>query len=246
MRTSIAVFAAACMLLVAPPGTLVAQQAPLSTPVRTVLATASLPSLTEAPVYFKLTRVELGAGKSTSYTGPIGFIYVSSGSIVAQAGKQKRALKAGDALFLSAGALHSFTAAASEPAVFLHWVLGRADELDTATEHEPAVVTELYRNSEPIPNLKPGPYEFTLTRVAFPPRMAPNVPHYRSGAALYYILEGSGSFIADGKMEPRIAGMPHFERHGWVHRWGNPGEGPLILLQANISEEGVPAVITVE
>jgi quercetin dioxygenase-like cupin family protein len=76
--------------------------------------------------------------------------------------------------------------------------------------------------------------------------MAPNVPHYRSGAALYYVLEGSGTFIADGKTEARVAGMPHFESHGWVHQWGNPGDVPLVLLQANISEEGVPAVILVQ
>ena len=77
--------------------------------------------------------------------------------------------------------------------------------------------------------------------------MAPNVPHYRSGAALYYILEGSGIFIRrwHGRSQ-EFAGMPHFEPHGWVHRWGNPSDEPLVLLQANISEEGVPAVILVQ
>jgi hypothetical protein len=38
--------------------------------------------------------------------------------------------------------------------------------------------------------------------------------------------------------------MPHFEPHGWVHQWGNDADTPLVLLQANISEEGVPAVIS--
>jgi hypothetical protein len=38
-------------------------------------------------------------------------------------------------------------------------------------------------------------------------------------------------------------GTPHFEPHGWVHQWANSGDAPLVLLQANISEEGVPAVI---
>ena len=107
-------------------------------------------------------------------------------------------------------------------------------------------MTELYRTPWPIADLKAGPYEFTLTRVTFPPRMPPNVPHYRSGAALYYVLEGSGIFIADGKTEARDMGRPHFEPHGWVHQWGNAGEAPLVLLQANISEEGVPAVIMVQ
>jgi quercetin dioxygenase-like cupin family protein len=246
MRLAIAVVAAACLLFVARPGILVAQQGPVSTPVRTVLALAGLPSVVEAPMYFKLSRIELGAGDTTNYAGPIGFVYLVSGSLTVQADTGKRTVKAGDALLVTAGSLHSFTAAGTEPAVFVHWVLGRADELDEATEREPGVVTELYRNSEPIPKLKSGPYEFTLTRVTFPPRMAPNVRHYRSGAALYYVLEGSGTFIADGKTEARVAGMPHFESHGWVHQWGNPGDVPLVLLQANISEEGVPAVILVK
>jgi quercetin dioxygenase-like cupin family protein len=246
MRLAIAVVIAAPLLVVPRPGTLVAQEAPVSTPVRTVLALAILPSVVEAPMYFKLSKVELGAGNTTKYAGPIGFVYVVSGSLTVQADAGKRTLKAGDALLVTAGSLHSFTAASTEPALFVHWVLGRADELNDATEREPALVTELYRNSEPIPELKSGPYEFTLTRVTFPPRMAPNVPHYRSGAALYYILEGSGSFVADGRVEARAAGMPHFEPHGWVHRWGNPGDEPLVLLQANISEEGVPAVILVQ
>ena len=246
MRLAMAVVIATALLFVARPGTLVAQEAPVSTPVRTVLALATLPSVVEGPMYFKLSRIELGAGDTTNYAGPIGFVYLLSGSLTVEADTGKRSLEAGDALLVTAGSLHSFTAGPAEPAVFVHWVLGQADELDEATEREPAVVTELFRNGEPIPELKPGPYEFTLTRVTFPPRMAPNVPHYRSGAALYYILQGSGNFITNGKVEARLAGMPHFEPHGWVHRWGNPGGEPLVLLQANISEEGVPAVILVE
>src|SRR5688500_2225066 len=183
MRLAILVVVAACPLVVARPGTLVSQEAPGSTPVRTVLALATLPSVVEAPLYFKLSKIELGAGNTTKYAGPIGFVYVLSGSLTVEADAGKRTLQAGDALLVMAGSLHSFTAAATEPAFFVHWVLGRADELDDATERAPALVTELYRNTEPIPELKPGPYEFTLTRVTFPPRMAPNVPHYRSGAA---------------------------------------------------------------
>src|SRR5688500_4814437 len=174
LRPAIAVLAAACLLFIVRPATIIAQEAPVSHPVRTVLALASLPSVIEAPTYFKLSRIELGAGDTTNYAGPVGFVYLISGSLTVQADTGKRSLKAGDALLVTPGSLYSFTAADTEPAVFVHWVLGRADELDEATEREPAVVTELFRNSEPVPNLKSGPYEFTLTRVTFPPRMAPN------------------------------------------------------------------------
>jgi quercetin dioxygenase-like cupin family protein len=236
---------AACIVFVAHAPTSNAQQAP-TTPVRTVLGLTNLPNVIEAPLFFKLSKVELPAGKSTNYLGPVGFIYLLSGSLTAQVDATERPLRPDDALLVVAGKIHSLTAAEAEPAVFLHYVLARSAELAQAEEQRPAVVTELSRTAEPIPNLKPGPYEFTLTRVTFPPRMPPNVPHYRSGAALYYVLAGRGMFIADGKTESRETGMPHFEPHGWVHQWGNAGEPPLVLLQANISEEGVSAVILVE
>src|SRR5687768_4653247 len=81
MRLATAVVIAAALLVVARPGTLVSQEAPGSTPVRTVLALATLPSVVEAPLYFKLSKIELGAGNTTKYAGPIGFVYVVSGSL---------------------------------------------------------------------------------------------------------------------------------------------------------------------
>jgi hypothetical protein len=49
------------------------------------------------------------------------------------------------------------------------------------------------------------------------------------------------SFMADGKTEP--PGTAHFEGHGWLHQWANDSDAPLVLLQANIGEEGAPAVV---
>lgn len=219
------------------------QQGPRSTPVRTVLALTSLPSVVDAPLFFKLSKVELPAGKSTNYFGPVGFVYVLSGSLTAHGDGGRVTLEEGDALLLAAGKMHSLIAAGRRSAVFVRYVLARSAELQQAAEREPAIVTELYRSPAPISHLKSGPYEFTLTRVIFPPRMAPNPPHSRSGAALYYILSGSGGLIADGKTELKKMGTLLFEPYGWVHRWSNPGDTPLALLQANISEEGVPAVI---
>ena len=218
-----------------------AQQPPATT-VRTVLALTSLPSVVDAPLFFKMSKVEVPARQTTKYVGPVGFIYVLSGSLAVQTDAAQRSLQQDDALLVAAGTTYSLSVAGAEPALFLHIVLGRSGELDQAAEQPPAVVTELYRTPRPIPNLKPGRYEFTLTRVGYP-RMAPNPPHYRSGAALYYVRSGSGIFIADGKTESKEMGTPHFEPYGWVHQWANNSDVPLALLQANISEEGVPAVI---
>jgi quercetin dioxygenase-like cupin family protein len=210
--------------------------------VRTVLALTSLPNVAEAPLSFKLSKVELAAGQKTTYSGPVGFIYVLSGALAVATENGQRTLQGDDALLLPESKAHSLSVSGSEPALFLHFVLARAAELDQATEQPPAAVTELYRTARPIPDLKPGRHEFTLTRASYP-RMDPNPPHSRSGAALYYVRSGSGIFIADGKTETKPTGTPHFEPHGWVHQWANPGDAPLVLLQANISQEGVPAVI---
>jgi quercetin dioxygenase-like cupin family protein len=107
----------------------------------------------------------------------------------------------------------------------------------------PAKPTELFRTNAPIPGLKGGPYEFTLVRVTIPPHAPLNPPHRRSGAAVYYVYGGTGSFVADGKAESKPAGVVHYEPYTLVHQWGNAKDVPLVLIQANISQEGVPAVM---
>ena len=37
--------------------------------------------------------------------------------------------------------------------------------------------------------------------------------------------------------------MSDFEPYGLVHQWANPGDAPLVLLQASLSQEGIPAVL---
>ena len=225
-----------------------AQPAPPKAPagiVRAVLASTALPSVADAPRYYKLVRVSVPAGKATTYNGPVGFVFLLSGSLQVGAGADRQILERGDGFAVAAGRKTTLTAAASEPAVFLHFVLARADELNQSMEGAPAVVSELYRNGSPIPGLKPGPYEFSLVRVTFSPRLPLNPPHRRSGAALYYVLAGPGIFAAGGKTELKQAGVAHFEPSDLVHQWGNPADTPLVLIQANISQEGVPAVIFV-
>jgi hypothetical protein len=76
----------------------------------------------------------------------------------------------------------------------------KAADLDRAAETPPATVKELYRSVAPIPDLKPGRYDINLSRITFPAAMPSNAPHHRSGAALYYIVSGTGANTVDGKM----------------------------------------------
>ncbi len=224
------------------PLTAVAQSQPAST-VRTLLAAGRIGSVVDTPLSFRLLSVRLPAAQRVSYSGPNVMVYALSGGLSFDLDSTAQPVAEGAGAFVPVARTATFSAPGPEPANFLLFVLSPAADAQKTLLGPPAIVEELYRSPEPLPGLQAGPYEFSLTRVSLPPSMPANPPHYRSGAVLYYVAGGSGMFIADGKTEPRAAGTPHFERGGWVHQWANPGAAPLVLIQANISQEGVPAVI---
>ena len=129
------------------------------------------------------------------------------------------------------------------PSTFLHFVIAPATDLNRSTETAPATVTELYRTSAAIPDLKPGAYDLNLTRITFPAQMPSNPPHHRSGAALYYIVSGTGSNTVDGKTEEKGPGSLIYEPFDLVHQWGSPGNEPFTFLTFNINPEGIAAVL---
>ena len=221
--------------------TAAAQNQPAST-VRTLLAAGSLGGLADRPFFFRLYRVLLSAAQRSSYNGANGMLYGLSGALEIDIAGTPSSLVEGGGTYIPAGRPATISASGAGPADFLIFELSPRPN-QTAPLLDPDAVEELYRTPEPVPGLKPGPYEFSLTRVSLPPGMPANPPHYRSGAALYYILSGSGLFTVAGNTEPRTAGMPHFEPAGMVHQWANPADTPLVLIQANISQEGIPAVI---
>jgi mannose-6-phosphate isomerase-like protein (cupin superfamily) len=152
-------------------------------------------------------------------------------------------LNAGEGLFIAGGKTAALMAGSGGPSTFLHFFLAPAVDLDQPAETAPAVVSELYRTAIPIPDLKPGGYDLNLTRVTFPAQMPSNPPHHRSGAALYFIISGTGANTVDGKTQARGPGSLIYEPYALVHQWGNPGNEPLIFLAFNINPEGVAAVL---
>jgi quercetin dioxygenase-like cupin family protein len=219
-----------------------AQSQPANT-VRTLLAAGRIASVVDTPLHFRLFAARLPPTERVSYNGPSSMLYVLSGTLSVALDGATQVFSDGTGVFIPAGRAAVFSATSAEPARWLQFILAPAAEAQRPPLEAPASVEELYRTPEPLPGLRAGPYEFSLTRVALPAGMPANPPHYRSGAAMYYVISGSGTFIADGKPEPRTVGMPHFERYAWVHQWANSGDAPLVLLQANISQEGVPAVL---
>ena len=221
------------------PTTNLCAQTAAPSPVRSLLANKSLTSVVDAPRYYALFSLKVPASREIVVPGN-GFAYVLSGTIAAANGGNRSTIHEGQAIATQMGdTLVSTTDGVG--AVVLHFFFGSQSELPVSAN--PPDLTEIYRTPAPVPNLKSGLYEFTLARVSFPPLMPTNARHHRSGAAIYYVLSGSGSFVVSGKVEPRPTGSVQYEPNDLIHQWGNATDAPLVFLQANISQEGVPPVI---
>ena len=239
--TTIGMFLVCSAALAAPAG----GQAPPPGPAtaRTVVASTKLPTVGDTPVHFKAVSVTIPSGASGSVSSTNGILYQLSGSTEVSISGEVKTLSPGEGLFIASGTTAMLKAGDGGPSTFLHFLLAPTADLDKPLEAPPAVVQELYRTEAPLPALKPGRYDLNLTRVTFPPEMPSNAPHHRSGAALYYIISGTGANTVEGKLETRPPGSLIYEPFGLVHQWGNPGDVPLTFLAFNINPEGVAAVL---
>ena len=210
---------------------------------RTVVAAAKLPTVTNVPLHFRAVSVTVPPGEKTGALAANGILYQISGSTEVVLDGEAKILNAGEGLFIAGGKTAALTAGSGGPSTFLHFFLAPAADLDRPAVSAPAAVKELYRTAAPIPDLKPGGYDLNLTRVTFPAQMPSNPPHHRSGAALYFIVSGTGANTVDGKTEARGPGSLIYEPHALVQQWGNPGNEPLTFLAFNINPEGVAAVL---
>jgi len=210
---------------------------------RTVIAATKLPTVTDVPLHFKAVRTTLQPNEKRGISAANGILYQMSGSTEIALDGEAKMLNAGEGLFIADGKTAALTAGSGGPSTFLHFFLAPAGDLGRPAETAPAAVRELYRTANPISDLQPGGYELNLTRVTFPAQMPSNPPHHRSGAALYYIISGTGANTVDGRTEARGPGSLIYEPYALVHQWGNPGNEPLIFVAFNINPEGVAAVL---
>lgn len=219
------------------------QPTPSPTTSRKVVAATKLPTVTNVPLYFKVQSIAFSPGEKSSVSGSNSVLYQLSGSTDVSGVDNTKTLSAGDGLLIAAGTTAELKGASGAPSVVLEFLLSAAPELDRPTATGQAVVKELYRTAAPIPDLKSGPYDLNLTQVTFPAGMPSNAPHHRSGAALYYIVSGTGANTVDRKTEAKGPGSLVYEPYGLVHQWGNPGNEPLTFVTFNINQEGVAAVL---
>ena len=187
---------------------------------RTVVAATKLPTVVAVPMHFKAVTVTIRPGEATTFSGADGILYQMSGSTEVSIDGGAKTIGAGEGLLIAGGKQVLLKTGSSEPSSFLCFRL--VSDLNQQAEAAPAVVKEIYRTAAAIPDLKPGIYDLNLTRVTFPARMPSNAPHHRSGAALYYIVSGTGANTVEGKTEQRGPGSLIYEPFGLVHQWGNP------------------------
>jgi quercetin dioxygenase-like cupin family protein len=239
--TTIGSFLVCAVAIIAP----AAGQTPPAAPAtaRTIVASTKLSMVGDTPVHFKAVSVTIPSGASSSVSSTNGMLYQLSGSTEVSIGGDVKTLSPGEGLFIASGNAAKLKAGDDGPSTFLHFLLAPTADLDKPLEAPPAVVQELYRTAAPLPALKPGRHDLNLTRVTFPPQMPSNAPHHRSGAALYYIISGTGENTVEGKLEAKTPGVLIYEPFGLVHQWGNPGAMPLTFLAFNINPEGVAAVL---
>jgi quercetin dioxygenase-like cupin family protein len=216
---------------------------PPTTTARKVVAATKLPTVTHVPLYFKVQSITLLSNEKSSVSGTNSVLYQLSGSTEVSGVGETKMLSAGDGLLIAAGMAVELKPTSGAPSTVLQFLLSPGSDLDRQTATGPAALKELYRSAAPIPDLKSGPYDLNLTQVTFPAGMPSNAPHYRSGAALYYIVSGTGANTVGGKTEGKGPGSLIYEPYGLVHQWGNPGNEPLTFVSFNINQEGVAAVL---
>jgi quercetin dioxygenase-like cupin family protein len=221
-----------------------AQTPPAPPPItRTVVAATKLPTVVAVPLHFRAVSVSIRPGEATTFSGADGILYQISGSTEVSIDGGAKTIGAAEGLLIASGKQVLLKAGSGGPSSFLCFFLVSTVNLSQPAEAAPAVVKEIYRTAAPIPDLKPGGYDLNLTRVTFPAHMPSNAPHHRSGAALYYIVSGTGANTVEGKTEQRGPGSLIYEPFGLVHQWGNPGDEPLTFLAFNINPDGVAAVV---
>ena len=140
---------------------------------RTVIAATKLSSVTDVPLYFKAMSVTLPSGEKSSASAANSIVYQISGSTEVMLDGETKMLNAGEGLFIAGGKTAVLKAGSGGPSSFLHFFLAPGADLDRPAESAPAAVKELYRTTAPIPDLKPGEYDFNLTRVTFPAQRLP-------------------------------------------------------------------------
>ena len=225
-------------------------------PVRAVLALGRVPSMIDTPMSIRLSRVLMPPGAAATYSSAHRMVYVLSGVITVTIVNDQRVVRSDEGAYLPPAADAVIKAGVDAPVELIQYELVRTMDAQTPGINSQVSVKELHQMKIPVDALKAGPHEFSMIRVTIPAGAARPRPHTRSGVALYYVLaEGTISIwpnatvdalSGESRTEPRRVGDVQEEPYGFIHSWAPKDDAALVLLQANISHEGVPEIIFVK
>jgi mannose-6-phosphate isomerase-like protein (cupin superfamily) len=206
-----------------------------------VIATATLSDLTAVPLYFSVNAGTFWSGETSRIATADGFYYQFSGTTKLLVDGKSTTLPAGEGVFVPAGTEFTLKTTDARPPTYLQFLLSpaplaRSDESFGRT-------IEIYRAPSPVLGLTRQNYILSLSKVPVPPQARPDPPHRRSGAALHYVLSGTGAEITESGVSVRARGSVSYEPSELVYQWSNPGLKPLIYLVFNLNPEDQDAVV---
>jgi mannose-6-phosphate isomerase-like protein (cupin superfamily) len=209
-----------------------------SSPSRTIIATATVPDRNNVPLYFSILS---GSGKLDGVASGDEVFYQSTGTAEIKRRGRNTLLPIGSGMFLPSGTAFTVNARDAGPlSTYLQFVLSSAprsfDKLSGNT-------IEIYRSPSPISGLMQERDRLSLIRVMVPPQAPCDPLHRRAGAALHYVLSGTGAEFMENRAISRGLGSVSYEPNELLYQWSNPGSTPLIYLLLNVNPEGGPAVV---
>jgi hypothetical protein len=161
-----------------------------------------VPDRNDIPLYFSVVDGRLEAGETRGVASGDGVYYQSSGTVDVKIQGNITTLNAGNGIFVSAGTKFTLKTHYAEPApTYLKLLL-----LPAAGFQHPAetgLEREVYRSPAPLLRVMAERNHLTLSRVVVPPESPCDPPHWRSGAALHYILSGVGAEFTANRQQPR-------------------------------------------
>jgi len=208
----------------------------------TMLAASTLLDVTAAPLYVRLIGTTLYFGEARGFSAGKGFLYQVSGTSDVIIDGAVNTVRPGEAIYIPGGKDLILKAEPGEPSTYLRFLLSPAPYL-ALPDLSLATGREIFRSKSPIPGLKQGSYNLSLTRVTLPHQTPSDPPHHRSGAALHFVLSGAGAETVSGTTIAKGSGSFSYETADLVYQWGNPGNGPLTYLVFNLSPENEHPVV---
>ena len=110
-----------------------------STITRTVIAATKLPTVTDAPLHFRVVAVTIPHGEKSNASLGNSILYQLSGSTQILAGAETRTLRAAEGVFIAARTTMVLNAGNDEASSFIQFFLVPAVDLDRPAASAPAV-----------------------------------------------------------------------------------------------------------